>query len=118
MSNPDDDITPTPTAPDIERFQKAYSAILDGKVESRLRQVKFGDSVTAAIVVSRATGKGKERVMPLFIAVNDELLAHLSTMWGDPMARPTPPVREEPKLREADAESDPEPPVEDADDEV
>jgi hypothetical protein len=103
MSDRDDDITPEPTVETIDKYRKAYSAILDGKVETRLRRVKYGDSETAAIVVTRDLGKGRERVIPLFVAINDEILAELSTMWGDKFAKNTKtPVRSEPKMRESE----------------
>ena len=100
MSPDDDDITPVPTVEDTDKFRRAYSAILDGKVETRLRLMKFGDSETAAIVMTRPSGKGHERVIPLFVAVNDAVLSHLTTMWGEPISRPTPPVPIEPALVE------------------
>lgn len=98
MSTDDDDITPEPTVDELDKFRRAYTAILDGKVETRLRRMKFDGSETAAIVMTRQVGKDRERVVPLFIAVNSELLGHLTTMWGEPVGRPTPPVPVEPKL--------------------
>jgi hypothetical protein len=92
MSTDDDDITPEPTDDELDKFRRAYTAILDGKVETRLRRMKFGDSETAAIVMTRPVGRDRERVVPLFIAVNRDVLNHLSTMWGEPIGRPETPV--------------------------
>ena len=77
------DITPERSEV-IGKFQRAYSAILDGKTETRLHRMKFDGMETSAIVLTKSVGK-EERITPIFTAVTPEILPHMTTMWNEPM---------------------------------